>query len=442
MRARLFVATVASLIGAAACTAVLGDFEVTPASAPDGGGADAMPDVAPTVDSGPDAGEVLRGIDVIAAGVRHSCAVTSDGKVLCWGDNSAGQIGAPLSVARSGAPRVVAGLPAMRSVTAGFGHTCAIEKANPRVWCWGMNRCGQLGRGTSEMTPSPLPRKIEPVGGGGLEVDAVEVAAGGDHTCAVESGGAIYCWGCNTDSQVGPNAIGGQAPRPVVTVLGSNRSARVAASVKHTCAVLNSPNGAPTAGIGCWGREEHGALGDGLPIASVSDPFVEAKMGEAGANGAIFVAVGERHACAQDADRKVFCWGHNDLGQVGSAALPSVPAPVDTSEWAKGLALGGATTCILAVDDRVLCWGSNESGQLGRGTPPDPQPHPRAEPVTGFVSGQPLLAKAIAVGRSHACALLGGGEVVCWGANEDGQLGGGGTGPGSSTPRPVVAPQP
>ena len=401
--------------------------------------------MAPTVDSGPDAGgAVLREVVEIAAGVRHSCAVTSDGKVLCWGDNSSGQLGAPLSMARSGAPRPVAGIPAMKKVAAGFAHTCAVEKANPRVWCWGTNRCGQLGRGTIEMAPIPVPRKIDPVGGGGLEVDAVEVAAGGDHTCAVESGGAVYCWGCNTDSQIGPNATGPQTPLPVVTIPGSHRSARVAANAKHSCAVLNSPNGAATAGIGCWGREENGALGDGLPVASVSgnNPFVEAKMGDAGANGAVFVAVGERHSCAQDADRKVFCWGHNDLGQVGSIALPSVLAPFDTSERAKGLALGGATTCILSPDDRVLCWGSNESGQLGRGTPPDPQPHPRAEAVTGPASGQPLLAKAIAVGRSHACALLGGGEVVCWGANEDGQLGGGGTGPASPTPRPVVAPQP
>lgn len=437
---RVFAAAGLAL-GAAACTAILGTFEVSPEGAGPVATPDATSDGPVDTDAGQDAGVVLRLTNVtrVSAGARHTCALAND-KVYCWGDNSSGQLGAPVP-AQSPTPLEVRSIPPMMAVSAGLFHTCALEKNNPRVWCWGKNDCGQTGRDAISAS-APTPQKIAPAVGG-LEVDAVGVESGASHTCAVESGGALYCWGCNNFRQLAQATSGGLAQVPHLTLLGNYRTQSASSGTKHTCAVVGAIDPSASVGrvgLGCWGTEDEGALGDGLPVASRADTPVEALLTDAGANGVTSVSAGEAHTCAIDADQNLFCWGKTDFGQAGGAQSRHSPVRVADPRKAIQVATGDAFTCFLAGNKEVWCLGANESGQLGRGTQ-DSLPHPKEENVQRYGDpGKPMLGDVLTAGRAHACTLALG-NLFCWGNNSDGQLGDG-TKQSRNAPALVTAPAP
>ena len=187
----------------------------------------------------------------VAAGNGHTCAVTSAGVVWCWGANWAGQLGDGTNTSRLTPVSVSPRLPPLDviAVTAGDGHTCAVTRAGA-VWCWGDNRAGQLGDGTTTTRPTPVA-----VSGLGDSV-VVAVAAGWGHTCAVTSAGAVLCWGSNADGQLGDGTTTDRLTPVVVSGLG-NGAAAIAAAPRHTCAVTCA------GGVWCWGWNGSGQLGDG-----------------------------------------------------------------------------------------------------------------------------------------------------------------------------------
>jgi hypothetical protein len=128
----------------------------------------------------------------LSAGSKHVCALLKDGGVRCWGDNSYGQVGVA-APARADSPVAVAGLAGgVVSIAAGHNHTCALL-ADARVQCWGYNNQGQLGNDTLANSTTPVFVK-DPTGAAHLS-EVTQIAAGGNHTCAVRSGGALSCWG-------------------------------------------------------------------------------------------------------------------------------------------------------------------------------------------------------------------------------------------------------
>jgi alpha-tubulin suppressor-like RCC1 family protein len=137
------------------------------------------------------------GVPSFAAGAEHACVVFG-GSVICWGSNSAGQVGNGIKSATVAAPFVVE---SAREVVAGCmaKHTCAIDGTNGALSCWGNDADGQLGIGSSEdiLTPSPVP------------LVAVQKASLGErHSCALVTGGLLYCWGANDKGQLGLPASG------------------------------------------------------------------------------------------------------------------------------------------------------------------------------------------------------------------------------------------
>lgn len=129
----------------------------------------------------------LSSVTAIAAGAQHACALTSNGTVYCWGNNGNGELGDGTTTERY-APVVVVGLslPAT-AITAGSKHTCALT-SDGAVWCWGANVDGQLGNGTT--TDSVAPTNVL-----GLLSGDTAIAAGANHTCALTSYGKVSCWG-------------------------------------------------------------------------------------------------------------------------------------------------------------------------------------------------------------------------------------------------------
>ncbi|MBK9232333.1 MAG: hypothetical protein IPO15_16155 [Anaerolineae bacterium] len=131
----------------------------------------------------------------VNAGADHTCAVTADGGVKCWGVNDRGQLGDGTTEQR-GAPVDVSGLMSgVVAVSAGRGHTCALTTAGG-VKCWGSNEFGQLGDGTGAA-------QLTPVDVVGLTAGVTAISAGGEHTCALTTAGGPKCWGNNIHGQLG-----------------------------------------------------------------------------------------------------------------------------------------------------------------------------------------------------------------------------------------------
>jgi|GEM_PF-6563093 len=161
----------------------------------------------------------------------------------------------------------------------------------------------------------------------------------------------------------------------------------------------------------CWGRNDHGQLGTNAGGYSVRPVEIT------GASGATAIAVGLIHACALLTDGSVKCWGNNGYGQLGDDSPVSwshVPVPVSNLSNVKTIAAGRYHTCAILNDGHIMCWGRNINGELGNGLTGS-----RSMPVqvTGISD-----AKAIAAGDNHSCAIDGT-EVKCWGRNTEGQFG-------------------
>ncbi len=346
-------------------------------------------------------GDPLSGVTAISSGGEHTCAVTNTGLVECWGPNSSGQLGNG-TTSNSALPVTVLELTDATSISAGGAHTCAITSAGG-VKCWGRNWYGQLGNGTT--TDSATPVDVS-----GLDSGVVAVVAGGSHSCALTSGGAIKCWGENRFVQLGDGTSTDRSTPVDVSGMSSDVVA-ISASNDHTCALVT--NG----GIKCWGSNTRGQLGDGTLI-SRSKPVDVVGL----TSGVAAVSSGGQHTCALTTGGGVKCWGRNFEDQLGDGSGTDQNTPVDVVGAASGVSsvyAGGFHTCLKTADGNVQCWGWNKDGQLGDGTTDN-----SSSPVA--VDGLSANVIAVSVGSSHTCALINGG-VKCWGANEYGQLGDGST---------------
>ena len=341
------------------------------------------------------------GIAAIAAGLWHTCALTTDGAVKCWGANTNGQLGNNSSANRL-TPVDVPGLASgVAAIAAGFEHNCALTTGGG-LKCWGYNLSGQLGDGFTR-------NRLIPVDVQGIASGVAAIAAGGMHTCALTTDGGVKCWGRNLYGELGDNST---TMRPIpVDVLGlASGVAAIAAGYGHNCALTTG------GGVKCWGYNLHGQIGDN----STTDRLVPVDVPGL-ANGVAAIATGMWHTCALTTGGAVKCWGQNLMGQLGDNSTTDSHAPVDVAGLGSGvaaIAAGQWHTCALTTDGAVKCWGSNQVGQLGdnsttsRLTPAD---------VSGLANG----VAAVAAGIGHTCALTTGGGVKCWGWNFDGQLGNG-----------------
>ena len=359
------------------------------------------------------------GFKEIVAGDNHTCARLSSGKVMCWGDNSYGQLGRGGTGSSSGIPKEVQNLSHAQEIAVGWGHTCA-RLSSGKVMCWGRNSSGQLGRGgTGSSSSSGTPKEVKNLS------HAQEIATGDNHTCARLSSGKVRCWGDNSSGQLGRGGTGSSSGTPK-EVKNLSRAQEIVAGGSHTCARLGNKK------VMCWGYNGYGQLGrGGTGSSSSSGTPKEVKN----LSHAQEIVAGGSHTCARLSSGKVMCWGYNSSSQLGRGGIGSIsssgtPKEVQNLSHAQEIAAGRAHTCARVGSGKVMCWGANSSGQLGRGS-------------TGSSFGTPKEVKnlshaqEVAVGGSHTCVRVGSGKVMCWGANSSGQLGRGSTGSSFGTPKEV-----
>jgi alpha-tubulin suppressor-like RCC1 family protein/uncharacterized protein YjdB len=341
-----------------------------------------------------------------AAGVSHSCVLVSGGYPACWGNNDLGQVGRP-SGGSDSIPRLVTGRRAFTRLTAGDRHTCGLE-ASGAAWCWGDNLLGQLGNAATG-AKSVVPVLVD----GGLQFTSL--SAGGTHTCGVTTGGVVYCWGNNASGQLGDSGkVATFTPTPTA-VYGAITYRAVAAGLNHTCAI--AADSTPR----CWGDDAFGQLGDSTLTTVGSDTAVVVRGGIHARN----IAAGASHSCANTAS-SAFCWGRNNHGQLGNTNLgvnTDKPVTATGGNFGGQLVAGGDHTCVLNGSSQLFCWGSNAAGDLGNGLAPTDGDHPLSVSTPGGAA-----SFFVATGATHTCATvagLAGNKVYCWGSNVQGQLGDG-----------------
>jgi alpha-tubulin suppressor-like RCC1 family protein len=257
------------------------------------------------------------GVQAIALGIVHTCALTGSGGVMCWGSNVSGQLGDGATSNRS-APAYVAGLASgVVAISASYLHTCALTSAGG-VLCWGSNDNGQLGNGSTTLARTP-------VAVSGLSSGVLAVAAGLLHTCALLSGGGVRCWGRNLKGQLGDGSTNA-SPTPVdVAGLASGVRA-ISAGGSHTCALTS-------AGVAkCWGSNANGQLGDGTTTSRLT-PVNVSGLG----SGLVAIAASSgRHSCALTSAGAVECWGLNYYGGLGDGTASESHVPVAVAGFGVG----------------------------------------------------------------------------------------------------------
>ena len=336
---------------------------------------------------------------VVAAGFEHTCALTDEGKAYCWGTNRSGQLGDGTTTDRDRPTAVLGGL-SFGAIAVGIEHTCALATSGGAysAYCWGSGTGGQLGDGTT--TDRTRPAAVS----GGVEFRTI--TAGGYHTCALTPSGLAYCWGSNAFYQLGDgSATHSEQP---TAVSGSLTFQSLSASEQHTCGVT-------TAGAAyCWGRNGSGQLGDGTTTNRATPTVV--------VGGVPFrsIGTGSNHTCALAATGAVFCWGANRYyGQLGDGSAVWVryaPAEVAGALSFESLSVGRYGACGFTAAGVAYCWGvnntaANDTTISARGTP------------TAITGG--LAFATLSAGSAHTCGVTPEGSAYCWGSNYYGQLGSG-----------------
>jgi alpha-tubulin suppressor-like RCC1 family protein len=374
----------------------------------------------------------------LALGAEHTCARFNNGRVRCWGYGADGRLGYGNTTNLGDRPgemppnNVNVGADVI-DVVCGAAHTCALTAAG-NVRCWGRGREGELGYGnTSNLGDSAPPATAGDVDVGGT---VAQISAGSFHTCILLSTGRVRCWGHGANGQLGygstANVGDTQAPAMAGDVPLAGKAVEVAAGGDHTCALLKSGS------VQCWGLGSLGQLGYGSNISlgaqanEMPPPFVP--VGDVVKH----VSAGWAHTCAIVSSGSVRCWGYGADGRLGYGSTTNVgdgsaempPADVLVGDTVQQVSAGGDHTCALLTAGSVRCWGRGTSGQLGYANTlsvgVDETPADAGDINVGTPAPLQVIAGKANEG-AHTCALLSDGSVRCWGGGEYGRLGYGDT---------------
>jgi alpha-tubulin suppressor-like RCC1 family protein len=336
-------------------------------------------------------------VTALGAGGKNSCVVEAGGTVKCWGDGGEGQLGRGQFMPGASAP----GLALINGVSAiapGSFGACALL-ADGGVACWGQVDAG--ANKAHELSPTPIMSSV---------TNAVQLSVKNLHACARTTSG-LLCWGDNADGQLGRGTRSFSDTPVAVSLPGS--ATMVTAAFSRACAVTGS-------GLSCWGGPP---IGDGTYVSAVSPKSITT-----GLSSVAGVTIARGLICAWGGGG-ARCWGGNSEGQVGNGTTIDTIAPVAV-ENSTGTALtnvtkiaaGGVHACAI-VNGGVMCWGRNLHGQLGNSTTTSSSFAVAAGTLTGvtdvMTAGFPQPTRG-----GHSCAIASG-AIHCWGDNPSGQLGDG-----------------
>jgi alpha-tubulin suppressor-like RCC1 family protein len=315
--------------------------------------------------NGPDAGSSASPVLIqdgavsdAATGTEHTCMLNFEGQRECWGWNGAGQLGTGERVEAAFESPVDAleDDPAWARIDTGWYHNCGLTR-DGRILCWGNNSrfavAGDLGD-----VAVPEPTRVD------HRVDYVAVTAGGFQGCGLRDDGRIYCWGWNGSGQLGFGDTENRE-RPFKTGCPAGEEciedwAAVASGEFHVCAIRRNGE------LWCWGGGLNGQLGVGTLTERDSTRPLRVDL-----DGVAAVSAGRSHTCVIREDDSLWCWGNNELGQLGlgpgdNRFRPERVRLLEDDRWLR-IRLGQEHTCAIRSDRTLWCWGRNDEGQLGLG---------------------------------------------------------------------------
>ena len=231
------------------------------------------------------------------------------------------------------------------------------------------------------------------------------LTSGEDFSCAVLANGSVQCWGRNDHGQLGNGQLDNASTPQLVLNLSGVRE--VSAGSYHACGLKDDGT------VRCWGANDFGQLGNGTGIDSSSPVNVQ------NLSNVRQISAGAQYACALHDNGSVSCWGANSGGQLGNGTDNNSSSPVNVQNLSTVRQIQAAQyhSCALTDNGSVYCWGANSSGQLGDGSTIS-QNYPTVVP--GLTD---VIDLFVANTSGASCAKIQGGTAICWGANSSGQLG-------------------
>jgi hypothetical protein len=357
----------------------------------------------------------------ITAGNAHSCALER-GRAYCWGENDYGQLGddstanssVPVAVNTAGA---LAGKTLTQIGTGGGGglDTCALDTAGA-VFCWGSGADGALGDGSTSSSSVPVPVDTR----GALAGHTItQVSTGSDGACVLDRAGRAFCWGDNDYGELGDGATDYSSVPVAVEVSGAlagHALAQISAGYQDTCGLSRAGRAY------CWGDDFFGELGDNGAASGGFSPVPVAvdSTGALAGTRLTQLSAGWLDACVLDRAGAAYCWG---MGPVTSSSIPvAVGAGAQAGHRLTQISVGLGENCALDSAGAAFCWGNNDQGELGDGTAVG-----ATDPVAVYTGG--VLARRtltqISAGGFHVCAEDTTGASYCWGDGDQGDLGDG-----------------
>lgn len=361
----------------------------------------------------------------VSTGGTHSCAIDDHARAWCWGSNASFQLGVLQTSSECGSPAVACSLVPVPvatgrtfiAISAGRSHTCAIA-TDSVPFCWGSNSDGQLG------VSGPATAELQIPGTAPMR----SISAGSTHSCGVRTDNQLVCWGSNRFGAVGAGVGKGVPP---TLVGGGTRFLDVAATDERSCARTIGQR------VMCWGAMWTSTQGD-TNFTSIRDvPGLVSGLGIMS-----MVSVGPNSACSVDSTGFVWCWESNLLGEQGAGPGPGslTPHRIASDEEFVSVSVGDGYACGATRDGAGYCWGSNRDLQIGAITTEYcglARLRCTTRPVR--ISGKQRFMMVSARLGSHVCGVTDQFNLYCWGAGAFGQRGDGTTAPVSRVPRLAAA---
>jgi cysteine-rich repeat protein len=380
----------------------------------------------------------------LALGGGTTCVLSATGLVKCWGMSERGVLGLGDTKNRGDVKsQVPRKLPAIdlgtdRTATAisvsSASSACALLD-HGEVKCWGNNRFGQLGTGSTDDRgdePGEMGDALKPIPLG-IGRKAVGVSAGSNYSCAVLDDGSVKCWGSGQYGQLGGDSpYDALAPAEFVVVDLKRAATAVSAGDGVTCALLDDGS------VKCWGNAAYVPRSDStdLDASGAVGDFV----GEISALSALTFAGGKARSIVAGQvsqavleDGSLMLWGFGYQGWTHAGLPPNDFSTLPAMKMGTGRKVSASDVdlyhaCATTDDGALSCWGYAYHGALGLGamlSSSGPVVHDSQGAQTGTISVDlgGRSARQVAVGVEHSCALLDDGTLKCWGYNASGQLG-------------------